>query len=87
VRDGWRCAVPGCSSHANLHAHHVLFRSAGGSDAPSNLITLCAWHHQRGVHGGLVRIRGRAPDRLRFELGVRPGRLPLAVYLSGDRVA
>jgi hypothetical protein len=33
------------------------------------------------------RIRGRAPDRLRFELGVRPDRPPLAVYLSGDRVA
>jgi hypothetical protein len=87
VPDGWRCAVPACSSHANLHAHHVVFRSAGGSDASSNLITLCAWHHQRGVHGGLVRIQGRAPDRLRFELGVRSGRPPLAVYLSGDRVA
>ncbi len=87
ARDGWRCAVPGCSSYANLHAHHVLFRSAGGSDEPSNLITLCAWHHQRGVHAGRVRIQGRAPGGLRFELGVRRGRPPLAVYRSGDRVA
>jgi hypothetical protein len=87
VRDGWRCAVPGCSSLANLHAHHVLFRSAGGPDRPSNLISLCAWHHQRGVHAGVIRIRGRAPHRLRFELGVRRGRPPLATYLSGDRVA
>ncbi|MEN8162138.1 MAG: HNH endonuclease, partial [Myxococcota bacterium] len=21
-RDGWRCAVPGCTSYRNLHAHH-----------------------------------------------------------------
>ena len=26
-RDGWRCRVPGCSSHRNLHAHHVIYRS------------------------------------------------------------
>jgi hypothetical protein len=87
ARDGWRCTMPGCSSHANLHAHHVRFRSAGGSDASSNLVTLCAWHHQQGVHGGLVRVRGHAPERLRFELGLRPDTRPLAAYLSGDRVA
>jgi hypothetical protein len=87
ARDGWRCAVPACTSHANLHAHHVHSRSAGGTDAPSNLITLCAWHHQRGVHAGRVRIRGRAPAHLRFELGVRPSHPPLAVYASSDRLA
>src|SRR6185295_16023673 len=43
-RDGWRCTVPGCSSYRNLHAHHVVFRSHGGSDEPANLTTLCAWH-------------------------------------------
>jgi len=85
-RDGWRCAVPGCTSHRNLQVHHVVFRSHGGGDEPENLITLCAWHHQRGVHGGLVRITGRAPDRLRFELGLRDGEPPLMVYESGDRL-
>jgi hypothetical protein len=85
-RDGWRCAVPGCSSHRNLQVHHVVFRSQGGSDGPDNLITLCAWHHQRGVHGGLVRITGKAPDRLRFELGLRDPEPPLMVYESGDRI-
>jgi hypothetical protein len=68
-RDGWRCTVPGCSSYRNLHAHHIVFRSAGGNDGPSNLTTLCAWHHLRGVHAGAVRSTGRAPDDLRFELG------------------
>lgn len=70
-RDGWRCTVPGCSSFRNLHAHHIVFRSAGGGDEASNLTSLCAWHHQRGVHAGRVRCRGLAPAGLRFELGVR----------------
>jgi hypothetical protein len=80
ARDGWRCTVPGCTSQRNLHAHHVLFRSAGGGDELANLVTLCAAHHQRGVHAGLIRIEGRAPERLVFEL-------PLGRFRSGDRAA
>jgi len=83
-RDGWRCAVPGCSSRANLHGHHVRFRSAGGSDEMENRVTLCAFHHQRCLHAGLLRVTGRAPDALIFELGVRPEGPPLARYRSGD---
>jgi hypothetical protein len=86
-RDGWRCTVPGCTSRRNLHAHHIVFRSAGGSDALENQTTLCAHHHQRGVHAGYVRIGGRAPGTLCFELGTRAGGPPLVVYRSGDRVA
>lgn len=85
-RDGWRCAVPGCTSLRNLQVHHIRFRSHRGGDEPENLVTLCAWHHQRGVHGGRIRITGRAPDRLRFELGLRDGEPPLLVYESGDRL-
>jgi hypothetical protein len=80
ARDGWRCTVPGCTSQRNLHAHHVLFRSAGGGDELDNLVTLCAAHHQRGVHAGMIRISGRAPDGLVFEL-------PLGRFRSGDRAA
>ena len=70
----------GCgASQRNLHAHHVLFRSAGGSDDLANLITLCAAHHQRDVHTGVIRISGRAPGELVFEL-------PLGRFRSGDRV-
>ncbi len=72
ARDGWRCAVPGCTSMQNLHAHHIRFRSAGGPDALENRITLCAFHHLRGVHAGLLRCVGRAPDGLRWEMGIRP---------------
>jgi hypothetical protein len=86
ARDGWRCTVPGCTSQRNLHAHHIRFRSAGGGDEPENLTTLCAAHHQRGVHAGRIHITGRAPHALTFELGLRRGRPPLVRYASGDRV-
>jgi len=85
-RDGWRCAVPGCTSYRNLHRHHIEYRSTGGADDESNCITLCAFHHLRGVHAGLLRIRGTAPGGLRFELGLRTGHAPLAIYASGDRL-
>jgi hypothetical protein len=62
----------------------VVFRSAGGSDALTNRTTLCAWHHLRGVHAGVIDCTGRAPDALVFELGLRAGRPPLARYRSGD---
>jgi hypothetical protein len=84
ARDGWRCAVPGCSSLQNLHDHHIRFRSAGGGNALDNRITLCAFHHLRGVHAGLLRCVGRAPDGLRWELGIRPGVTPRLAYRSGD---
>ena len=84
ARDGWRCAVPGCTSMQNLHDHHVRFRSAGGSDALDNRITLCAFHHLRGVHAGLLRCVGRAPGGLLWEMGIRPGVTPLLAYRSGD---
>jgi len=42
--------------------------------------------HQRCLHPGLLRVRGRAPDRLAFEVARRPGGAPLARYRSGDVV-
>jgi len=86
-RDGWRCTVPGCSSYRNLHDHHIIFRSAGGSNALTNRTTLCAAHHLRGVHAGVVRCRGEAPADLRFELGVRGDGPPLLRYEPGERIA
>jgi len=86
-RDRFLCAVPGCGSRSGLHDHHVVFRSAGGSDEPQNRVTLCAFHHQRGLHAGRMRVRGRAPDGLVFELGLRPGLPPLARYRWGGCAA
>jgi hypothetical protein len=87
ARDGWRCVVPGCSSMRNLHDHHVVFRSQGGGDELSNRTTLCAFHHVRGVHAGRVSVRGKAPDSLRFALGLRADRAPLVEYRAGDRLS
>ena len=80
-RDGWRCTVPGCTSYRNLHNHHIRFRSHGGPDDLWNRTALCVAHHQRSVHEGIgrIRIRGRAPDGLRFEL-------PLVTYGPGERI-
>jgi hypothetical protein len=49
-RDGYRCqaceeAIP--MSPYNLEVHHVLPVSKGGIDDPTNLVTLCKYHHDR----------------------------------------
>ena len=77
-RDLGLCQVWGCT-RAAVHVHHIQFRSAGGSDDPTNLVSLCAAHHLQCVHNGWIRVRGKAPDGLYWELGVRPGRAPLVV--------
>jgi len=71
VRDGWRCAAPGCTSRRNLEVHHITYRSRGGGNEPDNRLTLCRFHHQRGEHGGLARCRGRAPLGIIWTLGRR----------------
>jgi hypothetical protein len=51
ARDNYTCqsGKKGCCD--KLHVHHVKFRSKGGSDAASNLITLCVKHHS-SLHEG-----------------------------------
>jgi hypothetical protein len=76
-RDDFRCTVPACSARRNLQSHHLRFQSAGGADEPWNRTTLCAFHHRRGLHLGELRIRGRAPEDLVYELG-------FGIFRSGD---
>ena len=84
TRDGFRCTAPGCTARRSLQSHHVIFRSAGGPDEPSNRTTLCAFHHLRGVHAGTIACRGRAPEGLVFELGLRAAGPPLLKVGAGD---
>jgi len=49
-RDRFRCQVPGCNCRRNLHIHHIILRSHGGSDDPANLIVLCEKCHLRLLH-------------------------------------
>lgn len=66
------CQVPGCSRMA-CQTHHIIPVSQGGTDDAWNLVGLCAAHHLHGVHRGYVRVRGRAPDQLVWELGEHVG--------------
>lgn len=50
IRDKYRCRH--CNSSFGLHPHHIIYRSQGGLDELSNLITLCHSCHIDGVHGG-----------------------------------
>ena len=58
-RDNYKCLECGTPCHAaELDVHHLLPRSAGGPDEPSNLVTLCdgchAAHHPK-LAGRLAR--------------------------------
>lgn len=63
-RDGGKCRI--CGKKGQLEKHHVLPRSLGGKDEPSNLILICGGpegcHAKR--HAGLLRIDGNADKRL-----------------------
>ena len=47
-RDGKRCQR--CGGHTGLECHHVIPRTAGGLDTPSNCRTLCQACHDV-LHG------------------------------------
>jgi 5-methylcytosine-specific restriction endonuclease McrA len=71
ARDGFACSNPVCTARSNLHAHHIVFRSHGGSDDPHNRTVLCAGCH-RLLH--VVRslgVQGRAPMGLSWRIGDR----------------
>jgi len=63
-RDKYTCqsGKKGCSKE--LHVHHLVFRSKGGSDNPKNLITLCKKHH-RQLHDGKLNINFKKHKVLR----------------------
>jgi hypothetical protein len=85
VRDRFRCTVPGCTNRCGT-AHHVRFRSQGGSDDPSNLTFPCPVHHLEIIHRGFIRVSGRAPDRLVFEMGIRPDGTASEVFVNEERL-
>jgi 5-methylcytosine-specific restriction endonuclease McrA len=62
-RDEWKCRH--CGNRSTLTPHHVTFRSAGGGDESSNILTLCMKCHD-DVHGGRLTIwvRMKTPTNL-----------------------
>ncbi len=90
LRDRWRCRSPICGGR-NVTPHHVRFRSRGGGEERSNLLSLCDKCHLELVHGGTLSVVGDASvgGVLRWEaagFGV-VGRVPFPRAASGGRVA
>jgi hypothetical protein len=92
-RDGHRCRVPGCGSTHFLSVHHIEPRSAGGSNAPENLVTLCASCH-RAIHemaerDGREILQRFARERDRANGARRPGtRVSVARrFEAGSRIS
>lgn len=48
ARDGYRCQQ--CGAGGKVHVHHIVERRNGGTNAMSNLVTLCPRHHGQ-IHG------------------------------------
>ena len=64
TRDG-ACSIDGCGSTYRLEVHHIVPRSRGGTHHPSNLVTLCWFHHHVEVHGRHKSIDPSAPPHRR----------------------
>lgn len=82
ARDGWwqvrqfalgrsefRCEYPECYLLAD-HVHHILPRSAGGTDDLGNLAALC-WSHHRWVHDNPAKARELGLLRSRYGQTIR----------------
>jgi len=62
-RDKNRCQVSGCPSRVELHIHHKVPVSQGGEHVPTNLVTLCGFHHALEPDEGHERIWGEIKTR------------------------
>lgn len=63
-RDNYKCQVCG-KKNTRLEVHHIIFRSRGGTDDETNLITLCEECH-KGVHKGTV-VLDKKPKKLNLK--------------------
>ena len=83
ARDGYRCTTPHCGARRDLHSHHVIWRSHGGTDELESQTTVC-WIHHDAIHEQRVRVSGTAPHALVWELGIRPDGSALSVIGPGE---
>ena len=49
------CRFPGCTNTKWVDGHHVKHWADGGETKPSNLVSLCRFHHRK-VHEGAVQV-------------------------------
>ena len=67
-RDNYTCQYcKGKHKDSKLEVHHIVFRSLGGSDEESNLVTLCHTCH-KNLHSGKInpRLSGKAKGNLKY---------------------
>lgn len=67
-RDNYTCqCCKGRRRDSKLEVHHIIFRSQGGSDEESNLITLCHTCH-KALHSGKISLRlsGKVKGTLKY---------------------
>ena len=56
-RDRYQCQNPECNHRSlRVEAHHIIFRSQGGTDEEENGLTLCRSCHLRLIHTGKVTV-------------------------------
>jgi hypothetical protein len=83
IRDRYRCMSPVCNRR-DVTPHHLIFRSAGGSECAHNICSVCTWCHLLGIHGGRIRAVGTA-QFIRWELGAV--RSPCLIVHGRERLA
>jgi hypothetical protein len=55
--DQYTCQNPRCRRRTlRVHPHHMHQRQHGGSDEPSNTVTVCPACHLRGIHSGQMSV-------------------------------
>jgi hypothetical protein len=59
------CRFPGCSNARYIDMHHIKHWANGGETRPSNLVSLCRFHH-RAVHEGGFNVEILDDGALRF---------------------
>ena len=67
-RDNYTCqCCKGKHKDSKLEVHHIVFRSQGGSDEESNLITLCHTCH-KDLHSGKInpKLKGKVKGTLKY---------------------
>lgn len=67
-RDNYKCQYcKGKHKDSKLEVHHIIFRSQGGSDEESNLITLCHTCH-KDLHSGKINpnFKGKRKGTLKY---------------------
>lgn len=63
-RDNYTCQICG-RKHVRLEVHHIIFRSQGGTDDETNLITLCEDCHS-GIHDGTI-VLNKKPKKMNLK--------------------